>query len=133
MAKAVLLQEVHFSRRANQALDWSNSDWLLHAKAPSRARGAAFLEATEANQESSVVEDEASEVLAEAEAAKKVATRAAKFAWAAVFVCGVGASLDLLGATFDFRASSRSKADLDEQEAELDATGWPAWLHQTEE
>lgn len=99
----------------------------------SRAVHAAFLAhdpAAATEEASSTVEAEASEVLKQAKVAKHVADRAVRFAWAAVFICGVGATIDLVGASVDYRSTMRSKEELDEEEAELEATGWPRWLHQ---
>eukprot|EP00434_Breviolum_minutum_P003015 symbB.v1.2.002652.t1/scaffold142.1/size299426/10 len=98
-----------------------------------RNRRKAFLSqdpAAATEEASSTVEAEAAEILKQAKVAKHVADRAVKFAWAAVFICGVGVTLDLVGATVDYRSTLRSKEELDEEEAELEATGWPRWLHQ---
>ena len=98
-----------------------------------RAQAHAFLSqdpAAATEEASSTVEAEAAEILKQAKVAKHVADRAVKFAWAAVFICGVGVTLDLVGATVDYRSTLRSKEELDEEEAELEATGWPRWLHQ---
>eukprot|EP00439_Symbiodinium_sp_Y106_P058852 s963_g8.t1 len=99
-------------------------------------RAASFLnaaeEAADSNAASMTVEEEGKEVLQEARAAETVAKRAVRFAWGAVFICGIGVSIDIIGASLDYRATMRAKEDLDEEEADLEATGWPSWLHQTE-
>mmetsp|Transcript_2450 Transcript_2450/g.4185 ORF Transcript_2450/g.4185 Transcript_2450/m.4185 type:complete len:141 (-) Transcript_2450:36-458(-) len=104
-----------------------------------RVRGAAmgsFLDAGDqsaaADADAATVEGEAAEVLREARAAQTMAKRAVRFAWGAVFICGIATTLDIGGASLDFRAAQRSKEALDEEEANLEATGWPRWLHQTD-
>eukprot|EP00913_Durusdinium_trenchii_P008411 g7899.t1 len=73
-------------------------------------------------EDANIVEGEAGEILREAKVAKRVADRASRFAWAAVFICGVGATVDLMSASVDYRAALRSKEELDEEEAELEAS-----------
>ncbi|CAE7657366.1 mqo, partial [Symbiodinium sp. CCMP2456] len=108
------------TRRAGQGL--LRTQWQLVQMSDVHA---SFLnaadEAADSNAASMTVEEEGKEVLEEARAAETVAKRAVRFAWGAVFICGIGVSIDIIGASLDYRATSRAKEDLDEEEADLEA------------
>eukprot|EP00931_Biecheleriopsis_adriatica_P033587 TRINITY_DN19493_c0_g1_i4.p1 TRINITY_DN19493_c0_g1~~TRINITY_DN19493_c0_g1_i4.p1 ORF type:complete len:178 (+),score=30.43 TRINITY_DN19493_c0_g1_i4:26-535(+) len=105
-----------------------------HAKA---AKVMSFLDASaavdgaEANADVSSTAEEAVTVLDEAKNTMLIAQRAARTAWIAVFVAGATAIIDLFAIRLDFNAVLRSQSDLQNQEEELEATGWPSWLHQS--
>ncbi|CAE7763072.1 mqo [Symbiodinium pilosum] len=78
-------------------------------------------EGAEADSGTVTVEEEAKEVLDQAHAAETLARRAVRYAWGAVFICGIGVCIDICGASLDYQATTRAKEDLDEEEANLEA------------